>query len=164
MRPSVLEPSFSSPPHRPSTWTSRKMIWRCNRLSTVLRRARMYRRAMAGSRRVRARLRTRLIKNLQGLSDVSLITRNEGVRGSSPRVGSSSQENPCKTAIYVVSLGAEYTSPRMKGSAGRVRANPCTPDDSFFNVLRHQLPPSDTKGAAAGSERVQPSVSASHTA
>jgi hypothetical protein len=43
--------------------------------------------ACAGSRRVQARPGTGVNAILQGSFDVNLITRNEGVRGSNPRVG-----------------------------------------------------------------------------
>jgi len=55
----------------------------------------------------------------------SSFPRNEGVRGSSPRVGLSSRGNPCITRFCVASAGAECTSPGMKGSAAQVRASPC---------------------------------------
>ena len=113
--------------------------------------------AIAGSWRVQARVRPAVKGNLQGFSSAGLRTRNEGVRGSNPRVGFLSRGSPCISAIRVVSEGAESTSPGIKGGQGSSQRKPCKRADFCLKGLRHQLPPGAMTHALAGSERVQPS-------
>ena len=47
---------------------------------------------------------------LQGFFGKNVVTRNEGVRGSSPRVGFSGRENPCIPGFCVVSEDAKSAS------------------------------------------------------
>ena len=80
-----------------------------------------------------------------------IIPRNEGVRGSNPRVGFPSRGNTCITSIRVALAGAESTSPSVKRSEVQIRISPCKRANCCPSDVRQPMPP----GAMEDLRRVQ---------